>query len=98
MKLINFFPCKKSLLCQKARFFPKFFWSRYGAGTGNVTCRKSEPNPALFFRTEAIKMPTKKKKKFSKNIMHNSVGTVERGNIEQVINFKVKLNILGDVL
>jgi hypothetical protein len=24
--------------------------------------------------------------------------TVERGNIEQVINFKVKLKILGDVL
>jgi hypothetical protein len=27
-----------------------------------------------------------------------SVGTVKRGNIEQVINFKVKLKILGDVL
>jgi hypothetical protein len=26
------------------------------------------------------------------------IRTVERGNIEQVINFKVKLKILGDVL
>jgi hypothetical protein len=28
----------------------------------------------------------------------SGTGTVERGNIEQVINFKVKLKILRDVL
>jgi hypothetical protein len=30
--------------------------------------------------------------------VHPPLGTVKRGNIEQVINFKVKLKILRDVL
>ncbi len=54
MKLIHFFLVKK-LSVQKARFFPNFLfvficflWARYGAGTGTVTCQKSEPEPDLF--------------------------------------------------
>jgi hypothetical protein len=42
MKFINF-SLLKSLECKEARFFQKFFGSRYGTGTGTVTFRESEP-------------------------------------------------------
>jgi hypothetical protein len=48
MKLINFFLVKKAKNVKSKVFFKFFFktvllWSRYGTGTGTVTCQKSEP-------------------------------------------------------
>ncbi len=47
MKLINFFPCILAYYVKRQDFFKiffKFFWSRYGAGTGTVTGHVSEPD------------------------------------------------------
>jgi hypothetical protein len=51
---ITFLPCKKAYCVKRQDFSTNFFvncflWSRYGAGagTGTVTCQKSEPKPEL---------------------------------------------------
>jgi hypothetical protein len=51
MNLISFF-LKKSLPCKRQDFCSKivencFLWSRYGAGTGTVTCQNSEPDKTV---------------------------------------------------
>ncbi len=54
----KFFPCKKAYYVKRQDSFKKFIlklrflWSRYGAGTGTITCQKSVPEPgsrSLYF-------------------------------------------------